>query len=143
LSIGSSDVATPIAVADCDNRRHDGCNAAVAEVAVSDAWVRGTVAGQKSTGAFMRLTSTADVTLVGVASPAAKIVELHEMKVEGGVMKNVSSRSIAIAAGKIVELKARWLPRDVDGSCAAVKEGDIVPMTMTIEDKRGRSRRST
>src|SRR5258708_6838308 len=59
---------------------------AAAQVAVSDAWVRGTVPGQMGTGAFMRLTSSADTTLVGVASPAAKVVEIHEMKMEGGMM---------------------------------------------------------
>jgi copper(I)-binding protein len=35
---------------------------ALAQVTVSDAWIRGTVAGQQGTGAFMRLTSAADTT---------------------------------------------------------------------------------
>ena len=108
-----------------------------AEVAVSDAWVRGTVAGQKGTGAFMRLTSTADVTLVGVASPAAKIVELHEMKVEGGMMKMSAVGRLPLPAGKIVELKPGGYHVMLMDLAQPLKEGDIVPMTMTIEDKAG------
>ena len=37
---------------------------ASAQVAVTDAWVRGTVTGQKATGAFMQLKSPADAALV-------------------------------------------------------------------------------
>jgi copper(I)-binding protein len=43
---------------------------ALAQVAVANAWVRGTVAGQKATGAFMELKSPADTALVAVASPS-------------------------------------------------------------------------
>ena len=50
---------------------------ACADVAVHDAWVRATVPGQKSSGAFMQLTSTTDSTLVGARSPAAGVVEIH------------------------------------------------------------------
>ena len=56
-------------------------------VTVTNAWVRGTVAGQTASGAFMDLTSAADVVLLGAASPAAGVVELHEMSMDNGVMK--------------------------------------------------------
>ena len=58
-------------------------SSASAQVTVTDAWVRGTVPGQTGTGAFMQLTSAVDMTLIGVASPAAKVVEIHEMAQEG------------------------------------------------------------
>ena len=38
-------------------------------VKVEDAWVRGTVAQQKATGAFMRLTPSANARLVEASSP--------------------------------------------------------------------------
>src|SRR4030095_11180078 len=110
---------------------------AAAEVAVSDAWVRGTVGGAKSTGAFMRLTSTADVTLVGVASPAAKIVEIHEMKVEGGMMRMSAAARLTLPAGKIVELKPGGYHVMLMDLAQPLKEGDIIPLTMIIEDKAG------
>jgi copper(I)-binding protein len=56
-------------------------------VEVKDAWLRGTVPGQNATGAFMELTSKAEARLVAGASPAAGTVEIHNMKMEGGVMK--------------------------------------------------------
>ena len=110
---------------------------AVAQVAVTDAWVRGTVAGQMSTGAFMRLTSPADITLVGVASAAAKVVEIHEMKLEGGMMKMSALTRLPLAAGKVVELKPGGYHVMLMGLAQPLKEGDTVPLSLTFEDKAG------
>jgi copper(I)-binding protein len=56
-------------------------------VKVDDAWVRGTVAQQKATGAFMRLTPEKNARLVAASSPVAGVVEIHEMAMENDVMK--------------------------------------------------------
>src|SRR6058998_22278 len=77
---------------------------AAAEVTVKDAWIRGTVPGQKVTGAFMQLSSTADAALVEASSPSAKFVEIHEMKQEGDVMKMKAVDRLALPAGKPVAL---------------------------------------
>ena len=78
----------------------------LAQVSVSDAWVRGTVASQRATGAFMNLQSASDAALVGAASPVAKVVEVHEMAHEGGVMKmRALPRGVEIKPGETVELK--------------------------------------
>lgn len=110
---------------------------ATAQVAVSDAWVRGTVAGQQSTGAFMRLTAGADATLVGVASPAAKVVEIHEMKHDGGMMKMSAVARLPLPAGKAVELSPGGYHVMLMGLAQPLKEGDSVPITLTFEDKTG------
>ena len=109
-----------------------------AQVAVSDAWVRGTVAGQKVTGAFMQLTSPADAMLVNVASPAAKIVEIHEMKREGDVMKMKAIDRLPLPAGKPVELKPGGYHVMLFELQQPLKEGDVVPLTLTFEDKAGK-----
>ena len=111
--------------------------AATAQIAVSDAWVRGTVAGQMSTGAFMRLSSPADMTLVGVASPAAKVVEIHEMKMDGGMMKMSAVGRLPLPAGKSVELKPGGYHVMLMDLVRPLKEGDLVPVTLTFEDKAG------
>jgi copper(I)-binding protein len=49
-------------------------------------WVRGTVSGQKATGAFMEVTSKSGATLVGASSPVAGVTKIHEMKMADGVM---------------------------------------------------------
>lgn len=56
-------------------------------VQVSDAWVRPAVEGQKATGAYLVLTANQAVRFVGASSPVAKTVELHEMKMDGDVMR--------------------------------------------------------
>ena len=54
--------------------------AALAQTTVKDAWVRGTVAQQKATGAFMQITSAQGGKLVSVQTPVAGVAEIHEMK---------------------------------------------------------------
>ena len=111
---------------------------AAAQVAVADAWVRGTVPGQKATGAFMRLTSLSDMALVGAASPAAKVVEIHEMKQEGGMMKMGAVNRVALPANKTVELKPGGYHIMMMDLAQPLKEGDTVPLTLTFEDKAGK-----
>lgn len=74
-------------------------------VEVRNAWVRSTVAGQKGTGAFMSLTAQESTRLVGVSSPVAGVAEVHEMKMEGDVMKMRPVAELELPAGKTVELK--------------------------------------
>ena len=113
-------------------------HSAAAQVAVADAWVRGTVPGQKATGAFMQLTSLSDMALVGAASPAAKVVEIHEMKQEGGMMKMGAVNRVALPANKTVELKPGGYHIMMMDLAQPLKEGDTVPLTLTFEDQAGK-----
>lgn len=109
-----------------------------AQVQVADPWVRATVAQQRSTGAFMRLTAEQDARLVEAQSPAAKIVEIHEMKMEGDVMKMRAVQGLDLPAGKAVELKPGGYHVMLIDLNAQVKEGDVVPLTLVIEGKDGK-----
>jgi hypothetical protein len=111
---------------------------ALAQVAVSDPWVRGTVSGQKVTGAFMLLKSPADTALVGASSPSAKIVEIHEMVMDGGVMKMRAVDRLALPAGKVVELKPGGYHVMLMDLVQPLKDGETVPVTLTFEDKAGK-----
>ena len=62
-------------------------HADAAHVKADAAWARASVPGQQATGAFMRLTAEEPLRLVGVESPAAGVAEVHEMKMEGDVMR--------------------------------------------------------
>jgi copper(I)-binding protein len=112
--------------------------AAVAQVSVKDAWVRGTVPGQKATGAFMQITSSSDTSLVAVASPVAKVVEIHTMTHEGGVMKMRAVDAIPVPAGKPVDLGPGGFHVMLMDLGQPLKEGDKVPLTLTFADKAGR-----
>jgi copper(I)-binding protein len=48
-----------------------------AAVTATDAWVRGTVPAQQSTGAFVTLKSSDPVKVIKVQSPAAKSAGIH------------------------------------------------------------------
>ena len=111
---------------------------ALAQVTVTDAWVRGTVPGQKATGAFMQLASGADTSLVGAASPVAKVVEIHEMAMDGGVMKMRAVQSIPVTAGKPVALAPGGYHVMLMDLAQPLKEGEKVPLTLTFADKAGK-----
>jgi periplasmic copper chaperone A len=111
---------------------------AAAQLAVSDAWVRGTVAGQKVTGAFMQLRSPTDAALVDVATPTAKFVEIHEMKKDGEMMKMQAIDRLPLPAGKTVDLQPGGYHVMLFDLKQPLKAGDVVPLTLTIEDKAGK-----
>jgi hypothetical protein len=111
---------------------------ASAQVTVTDPWVRGTVTGQKATGAFMQLKSPADAALVAVTSPVAKIVEIHEMKMEGGVMKMNAVDKVALPAGKPVDLKPGGYHVMLMDLVKPLKDGDTAPLRLTFQDKAGK-----
>ena len=103
-------------------------------VKVEDAWVRGTVASQKATGAFMRITPSANARLVAVSSPAAGVVEIHEMAMENDVMKMRQVQGVDLIAGKTTELKPGGFHVMLMGLKALVAGSDTVSLTLTFED---------
>jgi copper(I)-binding protein len=111
---------------------------ALAQVSVADPWVRGTVEGQRATGAFMKLTPASDQKLVAASSPVAKIVEIHEMAMEGGVMKMRAIPKLDLPAGKATELKPGGYHVMLMALQKPLAEGEIVPITLIFEDAAGK-----
>jgi periplasmic copper chaperone A len=109
-----------------------------AAVTATDAWVRGTVAAQKTTGAFLTLESTEDAKLVGVSTPAAKSAEIHESRQTQGRVQMNEVDEVPLPAGKRVELKPGGYHVMLVDLARPLGEGDNVPLTLTIEDKRGK-----
>lgn len=108
---------------------------AQAQVTVTQAWVRATVPAQKATGAYMEIRSAENARLVGASSPAAKIVEVHEMTMESNIMKMRAVKSLALPAGKPVQLKPGGYHFMMVDVAKPLKKGDVVPITLTIEGK--------
>jgi len=113
---------------------------ALADVTVTQPWVRGTVAPQKTTGAFMKLNSTSDAKLVSAASPSAKQVEIHEMVMVNNVMRMRPIAEIPLPAGKEVALKPGGYHIMLMGIEHQLKQGDVVPITLTVREGDGKSR---
>lgn len=102
-------------------------------VEVSNAWTRATVAAQKTGGIYFDVRSAAPAKLVGVASPVAARVELHSMKMEGGVMKMSAVESLDLAAGQTVKLAPGGYHVMLIDLKQPLKAGGSVPFTLTIE----------
>jgi copper(I)-binding protein len=111
---------------------------ACAQTTVKEAWVRGTVAQQKATGAFMHLTSSQGGKLVSANSPVAGVVEIHEMSMDGNVMKMRAIPGLELPAGKVVELKPGGYHVMMMDLKQQMKDGDSVPLTLVIEGKDGK-----
>ena len=112
--------------------------AAAAQVTVLDPWVRGTVEGQTSTGAYMRLKSDSGARLVAVTSPVAARAGIHEMSMSGNVMRMRALESLPIPAGKTVALEEGHDHLMLEGLSHALKEGDNVRLTLTFVDSGGK-----
>ena len=109
--------------------------AAHAQVTVKEPWVRGTVASQKATGAFMQLSTTEAVRLVEVRSGAAKIVEVHEMRMEGDRMMMKAVPGIDLVPGQMLELKPGGFHVMLIDVVKPLNAGDKVPLTLVPEGK--------
>ncbi len=109
--------------------------AAAADLEVANPWVRGTVPAQKATGAFMQLSSKGGVSLVGVGSPAANIVEIHEMVMDNNVMKMRAVPRLEVEAGKVLELKPGSYHVMLIDLKKPLGKGEIVPITLLVEGK--------
>ena len=111
--------------------------AQAAAVKVEGAWARATVQGQKGTGAFMSLTAKDATQLVGISSPVAGVAEVHEMKMEGDVMKMRALPSLELPAGKKVELKPGGYHVMLMDLKAPLAKDSTIPVTLLFKDAKG------
>ena len=103
-------------------------------VKVEDAWVRGTVAQQQATGAFMRLTASQNARLVEASSPVAGVTEVHEMAMDNDVMRMRQIQGLPLAAGQTVELKPGGFHVMLMDLKQTLQAGQNVPITLVFED---------
>jgi len=108
------------------------------EVSVSAPWTRATVPQQRATGMFMQLKAAQDMTLVGARSDAAEHTEIHEMVMEGDVMKMREIKQVALPAGQAVEFKPGGLHVMFLDLKQQVRAGDSLPVTLTFKDAQGK-----
>jgi copper(I)-binding protein len=104
-----------------------------AQTTVAEPWVRAAQAPQKATGAFMHITSATGAKLVAASSPVANIVEIHEMKMDGDVMRMAPIASLDLPAGKPVVLRPGSYHIMLIDLKQPLKAGDSVPLTLSIE----------
>jgi copper(I)-binding protein len=145
LSVGLS-VCWPTHLAQAADHAHNEHGAAVlakakaaapGEVLVSQAWVRPAVQGQSGTGGFMRLLSPQGGTLLGFDSSVAT-AELHEMAMEGDVMRMRPLKALTLPAGQPVDLKPGSYHLMLMNLKKPLKVGDVVAVTLKLQGAGGK-----
>lgn len=114
--------------------------AAPVDVQVIAPWIRPAVKGQSGTGGYMRLLSPTGATLVGFSSPVAGVAELHEMSMEGDVMRMRPVPSLSLPAGQVAELKPGGYHLMLMQLKKPLKVGERVPLTLRFKAAGGQSR---
>jgi len=102
---------------------------------VSEAWARATPPNAANGVAYLTLTSPTADALVGVSSPVASRAELHEMAMEGNIMRmRAVAGSIELPAGKPVTLAPGGLHIMLMGPKAPLRQGQSVPLHLTFRN---------
>lgn len=114
-----------------------GC-ACGADVEVGKPWTRATVRLLKVSSAYMELRSAQGATLVGASSPVAGSVELHEMRMEGDLMKMRAVPRLPLPAGKRVELSPGGYHLMLYDLKQQLQEGTRIPIRLEFETGGGR-----
>ena len=113
-------------------------SAAQAQVTVDKPWVRTTVVQQTTTAAYLTITSVQGGRLIEASSPVAASAEVHEMKMDGDMMKMRGVDVLPLPAGKPVEFKPNGYHLMLTGLKSQVKAGDVVPIKLIVEDAKGK-----
>ena len=107
-------------------------NALVGPIKIEHAFTRATMPGQQVAGGFMKIENKGGPAdqLISASSPVAGEVQLHEMAMEGNVMKMRQVKDIAVPAGGSVELKPGGLHLMFINIKAPLSAGETVPVKL-------------
>ena len=109
------------------------------EVTVGDAWARATMPGQGSGAVYMTLASAKPGQLVGVKCAQSAHAAIHSMTHENNMMKMREMESLALPAGKQVELKPGGNHLMLTGLKKPLKAGEDLAVTLTVQFDGGRT----
>jgi hypothetical protein len=103
-------------------------------IKIDHPWARATAAGQTAGGGYARFDNAgAADRLISATSAAAERVELHEMKMDGDVMRMRQLDGIDLPAGKSVELKPGGYHIMFIGLKKPLAEGSKFPLKLKFE----------
>jgi periplasmic copper chaperone A len=106
------------------------------QISVQDPYVRLAPPNAPATGAFMVIKNHGDkdVKVLKADNPVSTVTELHTHLNEGGVMKMRPLSAIDIKANSEAVLKPGGMHVMMINLKAPMKEGDMVPITLTFAD---------
>jgi copper(I)-binding protein len=108
----------------------------VSALEISQPWARATPPSAPAGGGFLKITNTGSTPdrLVSASSPVADLVQVHEMKMDGSVMRmREVEKGLEIPAGGSVTLAPGGYHLMMMGLKAPFKQGASVPVTLVFE----------
>lgn len=130
--------AAPLALAACGPTAEPAAESPpaadqAAAVVVTDAWCRATPNGARAGGCFATFTATTDDRLTGGSTPRATQLQVHEMSMDGGMMKmGQIEGGLPLPAGQAVALAPGGNHMMLMELSQPLAEGDTVPLTLTF-----------
>lgn len=106
------------------------------DLVITQAWSRATPGGAKTGGGYLTIENkgSAPDKLVGASADGAGKIEVHEMNMDGGVMKmRPVEGGLAIDPGKTVKLAPGGYHLMMMDLKKPLKQGDKVPVTLEFE----------
>lgn len=101
---------------------------------VLDPWAKATVPGQKVGGVYMELVARENLRLIGVKSKAAETAEVHQMKMENGMMRMRAVPFLELPAGKPVKLQPGGYHVMLFDLRQSLVAGQRLKLELTVED---------
>jgi copper(I)-binding protein len=106
-------------------------NTSVGPISIENAYTRATAPGQQVAGGFLKIENKGGTDLlVSASSPIAGEVQLHEMAMEGNVMRMRQVKDIPVPAGGAVELKPGGMHLMFMNIKSPLAAGETVPVKL-------------
>jgi periplasmic copper chaperone A len=110
-------------------------DASVAGITFNNAWARASTGGGRPSAAYVTIKNTgAPDVLTGGSSPVAKKVEIHQSKMENGIMKMNKVEPLALPKGHEVVMKPGGYHVMMMGLKQPLKMGDTVTLTLHLKN---------
>ena len=106
------------------------------DLVITQAWARATPKGAKIGGGYLTIENkgTAPDRLIGGSADIAGSLQVHEMSMDGGVMKmHPLDKGLAIEPGKTVKLAPGGYHLMMMDLKSLLKKGDKLPITLEFE----------
>ena len=108
---------------------------------VREPWAKATVPGQKVGGVYMEIVARENLRLTGVRSAVAEVAEVHQMKMENGMMRMRKVAFLELPAGKTVKLEPGGYHIMLFDLRQSLVAGQKLKLELTVEDASKRQHR--
>jgi copper(I)-binding protein len=110
-------------------------------VQVREPWAKATVPGQKVGGVYMKIVARENLRLTGVKSAVAETTDVHQMKMENGMMRMRAVPFLELPAGKTVKLEPGGYHIMLFDLRQSLVAGQKLKLELTVEDASKRKHR--